>query len=217
MPDAAGSWITCLDLLRLKDRVTLRRFTQRLSLRVRTVWSAPGRQQLSEARCSSVRHGPAQVLAELQSLIVMGTSLGLIHWGWYNLKSSPVLHPPDRTSSPSPASSPTYRGHEASVLAPEELAVGGGRSLSLHPPVHLAAAEDHEERRPLRGGAPTERPGPRTGLTRTWTSTRADQDSGPGPQTLTQTLILESSPLTWTMLNDSPLQGQRAAMLFVFG
>ncbi|XP_070409714.1 uncharacterized protein [Nothobranchius furzeri] len=25
-------------------------------------------------------------------LIVMGTSLGLIHWGWYNLKSNPVLH-----------------------------------------------------------------------------------------------------------------------------
>ncbi|KAL6111044.1 uncharacterized protein ACO6RY_20006 [Pungitius sinensis] len=25
-------------------------------------------------------------------LIVMGTSLGLIHWGWYNLKTSPHLH-----------------------------------------------------------------------------------------------------------------------------
>uniref|UniRef100_A0A3Q2ZZ86 Uncharacterized protein n=1 Tax=Kryptolebias marmoratus TaxID=37003 RepID=A0A3Q2ZZ86_KRYMA len=25
-------------------------------------------------------------------LIVMGTSLGLIHWGWYNLKSSSTLH-----------------------------------------------------------------------------------------------------------------------------
>lgn len=25
-------------------------------------------------------------------LIVMGTSLGLIHWGWYNLKASPLLH-----------------------------------------------------------------------------------------------------------------------------
>lgn len=25
-------------------------------------------------------------------LIVMGTSLGLIHWGWYNLKANPLLH-----------------------------------------------------------------------------------------------------------------------------
>uniref|UniRef100_A0A3Q3MLY2 PNAS-117 n=1 Tax=Mastacembelus armatus TaxID=205130 RepID=A0A3Q3MLY2_9TELE len=25
-------------------------------------------------------------------LIVMGTGLGLIHWGWYNLKSNPLLH-----------------------------------------------------------------------------------------------------------------------------
>uniref|UniRef100_A0A8C7FSB8 Uncharacterized protein n=1 Tax=Oncorhynchus kisutch TaxID=8019 RepID=A0A8C7FSB8_ONCKI len=25
-------------------------------------------------------------------LIVMGTSLGLIHWGWYNVKSHPALH-----------------------------------------------------------------------------------------------------------------------------
>uniref|UniRef100_A0A669DSH8 Uncharacterized protein n=1 Tax=Oreochromis niloticus TaxID=8128 RepID=A0A669DSH8_ORENI len=24
-------------------------------------------------------------------LIVMGTSLGLIHWGWYNLKGNPLL------------------------------------------------------------------------------------------------------------------------------
>ncbi|XP_068582907.1 uncharacterized protein [Cebidichthys violaceus] len=24
-------------------------------------------------------------------LIVMGTSLGLIHWGWYNLKANPQL------------------------------------------------------------------------------------------------------------------------------
>lgn len=25
-------------------------------------------------------------------LIVMGTSLGLIHFGWYNLKSNPMFH-----------------------------------------------------------------------------------------------------------------------------
>lgn len=27
-------------------------------------------------------------------LIVMGTGLGLIHWGWFNLKSNPLLHKP---------------------------------------------------------------------------------------------------------------------------
>uniref|UniRef100_A0A3B4Z5D3 Uncharacterized protein n=1 Tax=Stegastes partitus TaxID=144197 RepID=A0A3B4Z5D3_9TELE len=25
-------------------------------------------------------------------LIVMGTSLGLIHWGWHSLKTNPLLH-----------------------------------------------------------------------------------------------------------------------------
>lgn len=25
-------------------------------------------------------------------LIVMGTSLGLIHWGWYSMKTNPLLH-----------------------------------------------------------------------------------------------------------------------------
>ncbi|XP_062427537.1 uncharacterized LOC128706665 homolog [Rhea pennata] len=24
-------------------------------------------------------------------LIVMGTSLGLVHWGWFNIKSSPIF------------------------------------------------------------------------------------------------------------------------------
>lgn len=35
-------------------------------------------------------------------LIVMGTGLGLIHWGWYNLKSSPVLHPQRQDLVPEP-------------------------------------------------------------------------------------------------------------------
>ncbi|XP_062981401.1 uncharacterized LOC128706665 homolog [Elgaria multicarinata webbii] len=26
-------------------------------------------------------------------LIVMGTGLALVHWGWYNMKSSPIFHP----------------------------------------------------------------------------------------------------------------------------
>lgn len=35
-------------------------------------------------------------------LIVMGTSLGLIHWGWYNLKSNPLLHKPKEEYLPEP-------------------------------------------------------------------------------------------------------------------
>ncbi|XP_075719195.1 uncharacterized protein LOC142760124 [Rhinoderma darwinii] len=26
-------------------------------------------------------------------LIVMGSGLGVIHWGWYNMQSNPVFHP----------------------------------------------------------------------------------------------------------------------------
>ncbi|XP_066451743.1 uncharacterized homolog [Eleutherodactylus coqui] len=26
-------------------------------------------------------------------LIVMGTGLGLIHWGWYKLQLNPIIHP----------------------------------------------------------------------------------------------------------------------------
>uniref|UniRef100_A0A3B4A6U7 Uncharacterized protein n=1 Tax=Periophthalmus magnuspinnatus TaxID=409849 RepID=A0A3B4A6U7_9GOBI len=34
-------------------------------------------------------------------LIVMGTSLGLIHWGWYNLKDShPLKRPRDEVLEP---------------------------------------------------------------------------------------------------------------------
>uniref|UniRef100_A0A3Q3J089 Uncharacterized protein n=1 Tax=Monopterus albus TaxID=43700 RepID=A0A3Q3J089_MONAL len=35
-------------------------------------------------------------------LIVMGTSLGLIHWGWYNLKGSPPLHNPEEADISEP-------------------------------------------------------------------------------------------------------------------
>uniref|UniRef100_A0AAQ6IJB8 PNAS-117 n=1 Tax=Anabas testudineus TaxID=64144 RepID=A0AAQ6IJB8_ANATE len=35
-------------------------------------------------------------------LIVMGTSLGLIHWGWYNLKDNPLLHKPREEYVPEP-------------------------------------------------------------------------------------------------------------------
>ncbi|XP_070778937.1 uncharacterized protein [Enoplosus armatus] len=35
-------------------------------------------------------------------LIVMGTSLGLIHWGWYNLKANPLLHKAREESIPEP-------------------------------------------------------------------------------------------------------------------
>lgn len=35
-------------------------------------------------------------------LIVMGTGLGLIHWGWYNLKSNPTLHKKEEEYIPEP-------------------------------------------------------------------------------------------------------------------
>uniref|UniRef100_A0A4W6FYC2 Uncharacterized protein n=1 Tax=Lates calcarifer TaxID=8187 RepID=A0A4W6FYC2_LATCA len=36
-------------------------------------------------------------------LIVMGTGLGLIHWGWYTLQSSSVLHKNKEEYIPEPA------------------------------------------------------------------------------------------------------------------
>lgn len=35
-------------------------------------------------------------------LIVMGTGLGLIHWGWFNLKTNPLLHKAREESVPEP-------------------------------------------------------------------------------------------------------------------
>lgn len=36
-------------------------------------------------------------------LIVMGSGLGLIHWGWFHLKSNPLLHKPRDDTVPEPA------------------------------------------------------------------------------------------------------------------
>ncbi|KAE8600905.1 hypothetical protein XENTR_v10013450 [Xenopus tropicalis] len=37
-------------------------------------------------------------------LIVMGTGLGLVHWGWYNIKSNPIFQPErEDTLEPEPA------------------------------------------------------------------------------------------------------------------
>ncbi|KAM8945448.1 uncharacterized protein RCH25_048721 [Pelodytes ibericus] len=36
-------------------------------------------------------------------LIVMGTGLGLVHWGWYNIKSNPIFHPEQNDIVPVPA------------------------------------------------------------------------------------------------------------------
>uniref|UniRef100_A0A672FEC4 PNAS-117 n=1 Tax=Salarias fasciatus TaxID=181472 RepID=A0A672FEC4_SALFA len=36
-------------------------------------------------------------------LIVMGSSLGLIHWGWYNLKTHPLLQRHRDDAVPEPA------------------------------------------------------------------------------------------------------------------
>lgn len=35
-------------------------------------------------------------------LIVMGTSLGLIHWGWYSMKTNPLLHKSREQDVPEP-------------------------------------------------------------------------------------------------------------------
>uniref|UniRef100_A0A8C5G1W8 Uncharacterized protein n=1 Tax=Gouania willdenowi TaxID=441366 RepID=A0A8C5G1W8_GOUWI len=35
-------------------------------------------------------------------LIVMGTSIGLIHWGWFHLKSNPLLHQHRAREEPPP-------------------------------------------------------------------------------------------------------------------
>ncbi|KAG8443871.1 hypothetical protein GDO86_009168 [Hymenochirus boettgeri] len=35
-------------------------------------------------------------------LIVMGTSLGLVHWGWYSIKSNPIFQPPSEDTVPEP-------------------------------------------------------------------------------------------------------------------
>ncbi|MEE6474425.1 hypothetical protein FKM82_010378 [Ascaphus truei] len=35
-------------------------------------------------------------------LIVMGTGLGLIHWGWYHVKINPIFHPNRKDFVPEP-------------------------------------------------------------------------------------------------------------------
>ena len=35
--------------------------------------------------------GVREIWNSYKVLIVMGTSLGLIHWGWYTVKSNPLL------------------------------------------------------------------------------------------------------------------------------
>ncbi|KAG7236914.1 hypothetical protein INR49_000126 [Caranx melampygus] len=98
--------------------------------RVRTVWSAPGRQQLSEAQSVMGLH---RFWQNYKVLIVMGTSLGLIHWGWYNLKSSPVLHPPRQDFIPEPGIvTHTVVMKPQSWLRRNWLWVGGGAFLSIH-------------------------------------------------------------------------------------
>ncbi|XP_069464424.1 uncharacterized protein [Ambystoma mexicanum] len=36
-------------------------------------------------------------------LIVMGTGLGLVHWGWYHIKTNPLFHPQRETFVQEPA------------------------------------------------------------------------------------------------------------------
>ncbi|XP_063774622.1 uncharacterized LOC128706665 homolog [Pseudophryne corroboree] len=37
--------------------------------------------------------GLKSVWKNYKVLIVMGTGLGITHWGWYNMQSNPVFHP----------------------------------------------------------------------------------------------------------------------------
>jgi len=40
--------------------------------------------------------GLAKFWKDYKVLIVMGTSLGLIHWGWYEIKNNPLLKKQER-------------------------------------------------------------------------------------------------------------------------
>ncbi|KAG5278324.1 hypothetical protein AALO_G00097700 [Alosa alosa] len=54
-------------------------------------------------------------------LIVMGSSLGLIHWGWYTLKSNPAFHKGREDYYPEPA----IVGYVAPPSKPAESGVQG--------------------------------------------------------------------------------------------
>ncbi|CAJ1054178.1 hypothetical protein PHYPO_G00155010 [Xyrichtys novacula] len=108
-------------------------------------------------------------------LIVMGTGLGLIHLGWYHLKTNPLLrktrtdYNPEEpgivafVSAPN-ATAKSKSWDEVSELDQEELVVGGGRSFPQHPRRHLADAEGDEELGALGGGAETEKCRGQSGL-----------------------------------------------------
>ncbi|XP_072565596.1 uncharacterized protein [Paramormyrops kingsleyae] len=46
--------------------------------------------------------GLTSIWKQYRVLIVMGTSLGLIHWGWYTLKSHPLLRRKEEEYIPEP-------------------------------------------------------------------------------------------------------------------
>ncbi|XP_075123554.1 uncharacterized protein LOC142197281 [Leptodactylus fuscus] len=45
--------------------------------------------------------GLGSVWKSYKVLIVMGTGLGVVHWGWYNMQSSPIFHPEGEGRLPS--------------------------------------------------------------------------------------------------------------------
>ncbi|TMS23786.1 hypothetical protein E3U43_009092, partial [Larimichthys crocea] len=67
------------------------------SVWVGSVWVG----SVTTARCLSVM-GLQDFWKRYKVLIVMGTSLGLIHWGWYNLKGNPLLHKDKEEYIPEP-------------------------------------------------------------------------------------------------------------------
>ncbi|XP_054852271.1 uncharacterized LOC128706665 homolog [Eublepharis macularius] len=46
--------------------------------------------------------GLKTIWSNYRVLIVMGTGLALVHWGWYNIKSSPVFQPKRNELVPEP-------------------------------------------------------------------------------------------------------------------
>ncbi|KAB5523650.1 hypothetical protein PHYPO_G00155010 [Pangasianodon hypophthalmus] len=97
-------------------------------------------------------------------LIVMGSGLGFIHWGWYSIKSNPLLRQNRDDYTPEPgivsytectsAQSPVvsalsvYGEDEEPELAEEELVLGCRRSFPQPPFSHVGHAEGDEEIRP---------------------------------------------------------------------
>ncbi|XP_067421401.1 uncharacterized protein [Emydura macquarii macquarii] len=57
--------------------------------------------------------GLKTIWKDYKVLIVMGTSLGLIHWGWFKIKSNPVFHTKKEDYIPEPGIVTYVMQHES--------------------------------------------------------------------------------------------------------